>query len=445
MSSPAPLVHLYDETMEEHWVAAERQAAIARHNARRQAHVRRRRRARIRRNRLLAFILLLLTSGVSYEIAGAFASTGPLHTTLTQTTRWRVVAQSTYVVPGRLARYSWPTRGEGAVGLQGAGVMSASPNEQVVPIASMTKMMTALVLLADHPLSVGEAGPTITMTPFDANEWVADVNQGDATVAVRAGEQLSELQMLQGLMIPSGDNVADDLARWDAGSLNAFVAKMNLRAAEMGLSHTHYADASGVAPGSASTAADQVRVVGALMENPVVRSIVDLQSAPFPVVGTIHAANPALGIDGIIGVKSGWTTAANGCLAVAAMDRVRGRDVMLIAVTTGNLDGLYGAARVDEQLISEERQELVPLPVAAYPAQVHLALTGSTQSTTLVPRTLDPNFVAWPSAKIVRQILVPDRAATTTGPLLVRENFATATGSLGIVHLLPAASAGGNR
>ena len=112
-------------------------------------------------------------------------------------------------------------------------------------MASLTKIMTAVIVLEDHPLGHG-SGPTFTMTAADHAAWIRSVEQGDSSLEVVAGERLTERQLLEGLMIPSACNIADYLAVWDAGSIAAFVRKMNATATAFGLAQTHYADASGL-------------------------------------------------------------------------------------------------------------------------------------------------------------------------------------------------------
>jgi D-alanyl-D-alanine carboxypeptidase (penicillin-binding protein 5/6) len=166
-------------------------------------------------------------------------------------------------------------------------------------------------------------------------------------------------------MIPSADNVADLLAIWDAGSIPAFVARMNATAHALGMSATHYADASGVNPGSRSNALDQTLLAARLMANPVIRGIVSHPSLPFPVAGTITNYNPALGVDGIVGVKSGFTSQAQACLVTAAWRVVGGTRALVIVASTGQPNGLYGAARADEQLLGATTPVLVRVPLTA--------------------------------------------------------------------------------
>ena len=123
------------------------------------------------------------------------------------------------------------------------------------------------------------------------------------------------------MLVHSADNYADLLARWDAGSHPAFVAKMNADAGALGMDHSHFADASGVDPASESTASDLLRVAAPDMANPAFAAIVKMSSVTLPVAGTISTYTPLLGLQGIIGVKSGYTTEAGGCDVLATLRR----------------------------------------------------------------------------------------------------------------------------
>ena len=115
---------------------------------------------------------------------------------------------------------------------------------------------------------------------------------------IAAGEQLTELQALQALLLPSANNIAAVLARWDAGSADRFVARMNATARSLGMTHTRYTDPSGYDAATVSTAADQVRVVDRAMRLPVFASIVATPSATLPVAGTVHNTNTCSGTTG---------------------------------------------------------------------------------------------------------------------------------------------------
>ncbi|MGH9291463.1 MAG: D-alanyl-D-alanine carboxypeptidase family protein [Acidimicrobiales bacterium] len=254
-------------------------------------------------------------------------------------------------VSGSLGDLPFPKSGQGAVGVAGVGIIGASPHEISRPIASVTKVMTAFLVLRDHPLTAAGGGPVLTMTKADHLAWIKASEEDESNVRIVAGERIDERQLLEALLIPSADNVADILARWDAGSIVAFAQKMNAEAALLGLGHTRYGDASGVNPLSRSTAANQVVLAAQVMANPVFRSIVDMRSAVIPVAGRVWNYNPVLGQDGIVGVKSGFTQEAEGCLVTAAWRTVSGHRVLVVSAATGQTLGLYEAGRVDVALL----------------------------------------------------------------------------------------------
>src|SRR5207302_1935385 len=171
--------------------------------------------------------------------------------------------------------------------------------------ASITKVMTAYVLLLDHPLTAGEQGPTVTMTADDVNDYKQRQAAGESVVAVTAGQQWTEYQLLQGLLIPSGNNLANTLARFDAVTVDAFVAKMNQAATKLGLQHSKFADTSGASHQSVSTAADLVVLERAEPALPAVADVVKQTEATLPSGVRIFNVNSILGEEGIVGVKTG--------------------------------------------------------------------------------------------------------------------------------------------
>ncbi len=300
---------------------------------------------------------------------------------------------SVWVVPGAPAALAWPRRGQAAVAVAGVGLLGVSPGEHRVPIASVTKMMTALIVVGDHPLAPGASGPTISIGPPDVAVWRHDVRAGDSVVEVRAGEELTEFQALEALLIPSADNIANRLAVWDAGSIPAFVAKMNARARAYGLGATHYADPSGLDPRSASTAADQAYVTSRLMSYPVIRMIVRRRRINLPVVGIIPNGNPALGVDGIVGVKGGYTSHAHTCLVTAAY-RLH-HAALVVSVALGQADPL-AAAHVDEALLQGASRALQLRRPVVEKADAPRAIPLPPAVVGMAPHARAPEAVVWP-------------------------------------------------
>jgi serine-type D-Ala-D-Ala carboxypeptidase (penicillin-binding protein 5/6) len=230
---------------------------------------------------------------------------------------------------------SWPADGTSAADISGYGVTDGRGATRQVPIASVAKLMTAYVILQDHPLSAGGSGPDITIEPSEAAAYPSQARDGDSLVAVAAGEAISERQALEALLLPSADNMAWILARWDAGSEAAFTAKMNAAARRLGMTATSYTDPSGLDSSTTSTAADQVRLGMAAMQVPALAAILSMPTAVVPVAGTIRNTNTLLGQDGIVGLKTGSTLVAGGCLLVAAWQEVSGRKTLIVAATFG--------------------------------------------------------------------------------------------------------------
>jgi D-alanyl-D-alanine carboxypeptidase (penicillin-binding protein 5/6) len=123
------------------------------------------------------------------------------------------------------------------------------------------------------------------------------------------------------LLLPSADNIAESLAVWASGSRTAFIAKMNAAAAAMGMHSTHFADPSGISTKTVSTASDLVLLAKAVIANPTLADLVAVQQARLPGGVVLHNLDVMLGKDPTwLGIKTGWTGAAGGCLLFAARD-----------------------------------------------------------------------------------------------------------------------------
>jgi D-alanyl-D-alanine carboxypeptidase (penicillin-binding protein 5/6) len=229
----------------------------------------------------------------------------------------------------------WPASGQAAFLRGGRSQVEAGPNQHPAAIASVAKVMTAYLVLRDHPLGPGDDGPTITLTDADVADTERRRRREESVVSVAAGEQLTELQALQALLLPSANNIAAVLARWDAGSLSRFVARMNAAARSLGMTRTRYTDPSGYDDATVSTAADQVRLVDRAMRVPVFASIVATPSATLPVAGTVRNTDTLLGLDGFVGVKTGSDDAAGGCFAFRAIRWVGARRTTITGVVLG--------------------------------------------------------------------------------------------------------------
>ncbi len=280
-------------------------------------------------------------------------------------------------VPGSPPVPPWPAGGQAAVAIPALGYAAQSGPEQPVPIASLTKMTTALVVLRDHPVPPGSSGPTVTITPDEAAQFDVDLANDETNIPLQTGETLTELQLLEALLVPSANDVAYTLAVWDAGSESAFVAKMNALAVTLGAVHSHYTDTSGFDPGSVSTAADTLRIAGAAMAIPTFASVVAMPTVTLPGAGVEKNVVTAIGTDGIVGVKSGYTAQASGCMVLAGYRTVDGRSVLVLASALG-----------------QREPAPAPAPPATVPSAAAPTTAPTTPTTTAAPTTTTAPYSA---------------------------------------------------
>ncbi|MFJ3091271.1 serine hydrolase [Streptomyces sp. NPDC086838] len=248
-----------------------------------------------------------------------------------------MTAKETYTFGGGELKLDWPSQGQSAVIVDGVGSLGSSGAQKPAPIASVAKIMTAYVILQGHPLSGKDEGEKITVDQQAEDESKAE---DESTAPISKGQQFTEKQMLQLLMIPSGNNAARLFARWDASSEAVFVKKMNDEAKKLGMTHTTYTDPSGLKKTTVSTAADQLKLAQAVMKNEVFREIVDTPQIKIDGIDTtIYNNNTILLKPGVSGIKTGSSTPAGGNLIWSANTMVDGKKLWIYGAVMGQQAG----------------------------------------------------------------------------------------------------------
>ncbi|WP_455752902.1 D-alanyl-D-alanine carboxypeptidase [Streptomyces coelicoflavus] len=255
-----------------------------------------------------------------------------------------LTAQDSFTFDGGKPQIPWPESGQAALDVQGIGSFGSSGDQKPVPIASVAKVMTAYVILRDHPLKSGAEGPKIKID--QAAEEQSDAGD-ESTVNVYAGDSISQREALKAVLIASANNVARLLARWDAGSEKAFVEKMNAAAKDLGMTNTTYTDPSGLNNTTVSTAVDQVKLAKAAMKSPAFREVAAMMSYN-DYKGVNHGNwNHLVGHNGVVGIKTGTTTSALGNLVFAAKKEVGGETRTIVGAVVRQPDvggGILDAA-----------------------------------------------------------------------------------------------------
>jgi D-alanyl-D-alanine carboxypeptidase (penicillin-binding protein 5/6) len=279
------------------------------------------------RRRLTVFGVLVLVLGIIGYLA--FAILRPLPATAASLKPTETLTQTA-------TQIAWPAYGTGAISAVGFdGILSSYGPQVSTPMASITKTVTALVVLDAMPLAAGESGPELTLTAADQRIYAEVIAEGGSAAPVAVGSVFTERQLLEAMMLPSANNYSIMLANWAYGSVEKFLAATTTWLDKNELAGTHLADSSGLNQDSRSTPADLVRIGQMVLAHPVLSEIVAEQSADLPVIGTVKNTNKLLGQGGVIGLKTGTTRVAGACLLFAAELPVGGETVTVVGVILG--------------------------------------------------------------------------------------------------------------
>ncbi|MEU9084710.1 hypothetical protein [Streptomyces sp. NPDC048357] len=248
-----------------------------------------------------------------------------------------MTAKSSYTFEGAKPQLPWPTEGQAYMAAAGLGTLGQSGEQKPVPIASVTKSMTAYIILRDHPIKKGEQGEMIEVDKTAETEGKKNNSTDNESTldTVREGDKISEYDAIAALMIPSANNIARLLARWDSGSQEAFVKKMNDTAKELGMTNTTYTDPSGLDATTVSTAEDQVKLGLKLVE---IETLLDITKKPNwvdPYGKSWRNWNGLTGPSGALGIKTGTTTKAGGNLLFAAQKKVGNTNQLIVGAVLG--------------------------------------------------------------------------------------------------------------
>jgi D-alanyl-D-alanine carboxypeptidase (penicillin-binding protein 5/6) len=331
-------------------------------------------------------------------------------------------------VPGTSPRLPWPSTGEAALSVTGLGSLGQDRDSRPVQIGVLSGVLTAYVILKDHPLSTdGDTGPDIKVTPQTLAAYQSGSAAREPEVPVSSRESLTELDALEGLLVDSGGDMATLLADWDAGSTAAFVKKMDLSARSLGLRHTRITEPSGASDDMNSTPRDLVRLAEAAMRIPVFQQIVSLGKVNLPEAGLQYNPNFVLGENGVVGIEVGSDTNANGCYLFAAQKTVSGQTVTLYGAVLGQ-SGPTGpdTAAVDagDALMKVALSDLTAIPIRVGRVVGRLSSPWGASTPVEVARAV--TVPAWPGLNVsvtgkLSKFTMPVAAGTRVGWLQMHE------------------------
>jgi len=345
----------------------------------------RRRRSILRPATIVPTVLLVLLLG-AYTAATLLWPLTAVQPTV------RAVAVQPLAAPA--ADPAWPAQGEAAIALEGIPGELSSSASAPESIASITKVVTALVVLDRLPLAPGEQGPSYAFTQADSADYWQYRARGESSLDVPVDGSLTELQMLQGMLIASANNYAQRLASDLFPSTADFAAAANTYLAERGITGITIVNPTGIEAGNTATPAALIALAEKALAHPVIAEIVRTPELTLPGAGTFKNGNPLLADPGVVGVKTGTLDAWN---LLSAKDFTVGTVTVRAYAAVLGQPGPDTRNQVTRDLFARIEQELQPRPSVTSRTTIGRVETLWGQESDVVT-TDDATVVLWNSA-----------------------------------------------
>ncbi|GGH38500.1 hypothetical protein [Microbacterium album] len=288
----------------------------------------RRRRQRLARSGLFVVLAVALGAGIaSFANSAVGSGVGP-----EQGIEAEVVRQE---LPSLDAdRMPWPAEGSAAVAAGDGPALARS--EEAAPMASITKLVTALMVLEERPLAPGEHGPDYHFVERWNNSYAEYTERGESALPVPAGGILTQYQLLQGMLMGSACNYADILVTDIWGGDEAFAAAAAVFLERHGLGGIAIVEPTGIDPRNTARPSSLIALARLALAHPVVAEIVATREVELPGAGLVENTNDLLDDPGVVGVKTGTL---DGSSLLSAKDVVvGGESVRVYVVVLHQLD-----------------------------------------------------------------------------------------------------------
>jgi len=324
-------------------------------------------------------------------------------------------------VTAKAAVVQWPKDGAAGVGVAGLGKPTASTADQS-SIASITKVVTALMVLDESPVTAKEQGQKFAFTYNDMLEYWQYRARGESALDVPVGKSLTEYQVLQGMLIGSANNYAARLGATWWGSDATFASAANSWLHARGISGITIADPTGFDEANTATPTALIDVAELAMSNPVISGIVKTKKLTLPGAGEVENTNELLADKGVVGLKTG---SLDGYNLLAAKDvEIDGTTVRMYSAVL-NQPTTKKRWSVSRDLLAQLQKELQASPSVAAGTAVGTVHTRWGQ-TVAITTAKDAVVVLWngATAKVASDLDLGDWAAgssagtlTASGPL----------------------------
>jgi D-alanyl-D-alanine carboxypeptidase (penicillin-binding protein 5/6) len=297
--------------------------------------------------------------------------------------------------------------------LTGASEIHASGGEAgPLPMASISKLITTLVVLEAKPLALGDAGPTITFSKADSDLYDKYYVLQATVQPMKTGSAMSEHDVLETMLVVSASNYAEAVTNWAFGSQARYLSAVKAWLAKHGFSSTKLVEPTGIDPRNVSTPADLIAIGKLALANPVVAAIVQTQTLTVPSLGQWPNNNQLLGTDGVTGIKTGTLDGSGACLLFSAVINIDGLSQITVV---GAILGGQDHGTVD----GDVRKLLASIKAGFH--KVPLIAKGTTLGSYTTPWKDDAGIVAASSASVLTWSDAPITSTVkiepvTTGP-----------------------------
>lgn len=265
-------------------------------------------------------------------------------------------ARQQEAVPSLGVQVAWPSADSSLATLAGGAPAVNHPDAKPRPTASVAKVITILTVLQKHPLAAGQPGPSLKLDAGDVELYNHTTSVGGSSLLVHEGMVMSQHAMLEAMLLPSANNVADSLALWAFGSMEAYRSAATDYVRSLGMKSTTIGtDASGFSPSTTSTAGDLALLARAAMKEPVVAEIAAQGTAVIPGYGPVQNTNTLLGTSGVVGLKTGTSPDAGGVFLFAANVTLKGSATLLVGAVMGAGDTAADAMDETGKLLASVR------------------------------------------------------------------------------------------
>jgi D-alanyl-D-alanine carboxypeptidase (penicillin-binding protein 5/6) len=254
----------------------------------------------------------LVSVGIAAVLVGGYAAATlawPL-----DSVRPTVTTADAPSVTAPASEISWPDDGVSAVGVDGVTTTAAS-SEGTEAIASITKLVSVMMVLDRDPFDAGSQGDEHEISYDDRVDYWNFLGRGESAIDVPVGSTLSDYQLMQGALIASAGNYTAKLTREFWPTDESFASAADEWLSENGLDGITVVEPTGIDRGNSADPASLVRLAELAMDDPVIADIVSTESVEIPGVGTIENTNPLLGEDGVVGLKTGGLVGTYNLLA----------------------------------------------------------------------------------------------------------------------------------